>query len=378
MEDFVFNPAAITITAGDIVEWEWTGAVGHTTTSDATSGPDSWDSGLLGTGAVYQSPQLSAGVHGYYCIPHGGPGGQGMAGTITVQADCTNGMVQATVTFDAQGGGAAGYEVLVDGTGQGTFPYAASGSNSATVQVPGDGQQHTVTVQDAADPNCAAATTLTTPDCNAPTCSLDVSAQEAGGCSNGTVPAEVTVTDAGGGASGFELTVDGSVEGTYAYSGNGTTVVTVNVAGDGQAHTITVTDIDDPTCTASTNITTTDCSIPCSITNLAASTGSSTVHTVFVEDFVFNPAAITITAGDIVEWEWTGAVGHTTTSDAARAARTAGTAACWAPARSTSRRSCRRACTATTASRTAARAAKAWRARSRCRRTARTGWCRRR
>ncbi|NBC08734.1 MAG: hypothetical protein GVY26_16210, partial [Bacteroidetes bacterium] len=89
------------------------------------------------------------------------------------------------------------------------------------------------------------------------------------------------------------------MEGTYAYGGSGTTTVTVDVAGDGQAHDITVTDIADPACTASTSVTTMDCSIPCSITNLAASTGSSTVHTVFVEDFVFNPASITITAGDI-------------------------------------------------------------------------------
>ncbi|NBC07710.1 MAG: PKD domain-containing protein, partial [Bacteroidetes bacterium] len=317
VEDFVFNPASITITAGDIVEWEWTGAVDHTTTSDATTGPDSWDSGLLGTGATYQSPQLSAGVHGYYCIPHGGPGGQGMAGTITVQADCTNGMVQATVTFNAQGGGPAGYEVLVDGTSQGTSPYAASGSNSATVPVPGDGQVHTITVQDAADPSCAAATTLTTPDCNAPSCSLGVSAQEAGGCSNGTVPVEVTVTDAGGGAAGFELSVDGTVEGTYAYGGSGTTTVTVDIAGDGQAHDITVTDIADPACTASTSVTTTDCSAPCQLSNLTVSTaGEPAVHVVEVRDFDFFPKDISVSPGDTVRFEWTGAVAHTTTSDA--------------------------------------------------------------
>jgi plastocyanin len=316
VEDFTFSPQSITIASGDIVEWGWTGSVAHTTTSDATSGPDSWDSGLLGQGSVYQSPVLSAGVHPYYCIPHGGPGGQGMAGTITVQADCTGGQVQANLTFSASGTGVDGYEVLVDGTVSGTFPYDGSGQNSASVAVPGDGGAHTITVRDAADNSCSTSTTLSTPDCNAPTCQLSLTAEETGGCTDGDVTATLTVSDAGGSALGFEVQVDGSSAGTFSYSGSGTTTVQVPVAGDGQAHDIQVADLEDGTCSATTSIITTDCTVPCSLTDLSATTGGSAVQTVNVEDFSFSPQSITIAAGDIVEWAWTGSVAHTTTSDA--------------------------------------------------------------
>ena len=316
VEDFAFSPQSITIASGDIVEWVWTGSVAHTATSDATSGPDSWDSGLLGQGAVYQSPVLSAGVHPYYCIPHGGPGGQGMAGTITVQADCTNGQVQANLSFSASGTGVDGFEVLVDGTVSGTFPYDVSGQNSASVAVPGDGALHTITVRDAADNSCSTSTTLTTPDCNAPACQLSLSAEETGGCANGEVTATLTVSDAGGSALGFEVQVDGASAGTFSYSGTGTTTVQIPVIGDGQAHDIQVVDLGDGDCTATASLTATDCTIPCALTNLSASTGGSAVHTVNVEDFAFSPQSITIASGDIVEWVWTGSVAHTATSDA--------------------------------------------------------------
>ncbi|MCG8326505.1 MAG: PKD domain-containing protein, partial [Chitinophagales bacterium] len=273
--DFDFSPANITITSGDIVEWIWVGAVDHTTTSDATSGPDSWDSGLLGTGATYESPVLTAGVHPYYCIPHGAPGGVGMAGTITVQANCTNGMVSVNLSFNEQGGSANGYMILVDGGIVGTYSYDASGTNSISIQVPGDGQQHIITIEDVDDTTCTTATTITTPDCNAPTCQLSVTANESGGCdSSNELPVLVEVSDVGGGASGFSLSVDGVPSGTYNYSGTGTTTVTISIAGDGQSHTIEVVDLEDATCSATTSITTTDCSIPCVLSDLTASTGS--------------------------------------------------------------------------------------------------------
>ena len=93
-------------------------------------------------GATYQSPVLSAGVHPYYCIPHGAPGGVGMSGTITVQANCTNGMVSVNVTFDHSGGSFNGFNVLVDGASVGTFSYDASGTTSISINVLGDGQPH--------------------------------------------------------------------------------------------------------------------------------------------------------------------------------------------------------------------------------------------
>ena len=317
VEDFVFNPANITIAAGDVIEWQWTGAVDHTATSDATSGADSFDSGLLGTGATFTSPVLSAGVHPYYCIPHGAPGGTGMAGTITVQANCTNGLVSVNLTFNSTGGSFNGFDVNVDGVFNSNHAYDANGNNSVSVLVAGDGQNHIIEIVDTDDPNCTISTNITTPDCNAPTCQLTASAVENGGCdANDNVPVEVTVNDVGGSANGFSVAVDGQNVGNFSYSGNGTTIVTINVIGDGNAHSIEIIDADDPNCNATTSVTTTNCVIPCSLSNLNATTGNPVTEVIFVEDFVFNPANLTIREGDIIDFQWTGQVDHTATSDA--------------------------------------------------------------
>ncbi|PHI18709.1 hypothetical protein CEQ90_16755, partial [Lewinellaceae bacterium SD302] len=312
VRDFDFLPEQITIASGDRVEWVWTGEVAHTATSDATSGADSWDSGLLGQGATYLSPELSAGVHPYYCVPHGAPGGVGMSGTVTVQADCDNGSVAVNLSFNSAGTGVNGYEVLVDGQMAGTFSYSGTGNESATVLVAGDGQSHTIVVRDADDTTCSASTTVTTPDCNAPTCQFsNLTATETGGCQgNQSVSVTVSFAQSGGSAGGYQLRLDGGLIGTYPYAG-ATTTQTIDVAGDGQPHLIEVRDVEDAACTATTTITTTDCSIPCGLTNLTASTGGGTVHQVEVRDFDFLPEQITIASGDRVEWVWTGAVAHT-------------------------------------------------------------------
>ena len=77
-----------------------------------------------------------------------------MAGTITVQADCTNGQVSANVSFSAQGGGFSGYQVLVDGQLAASGAYDPSGQNSIAVLIPGDGLSHDIVVQDVDDPAC--------------------------------------------------------------------------------------------------------------------------------------------------------------------------------------------------------------------------------
>ena len=314
--DFDFVPKDITIAPDDIVEWQWTGVIDHTTTSDATSGPDSWESGLLNQGATFQKSGLSVGVHPYYCIPHGSPGGVGMAGTITVQASCTNNMVAVAVSFNEVGGSFDGFEVLVDGIVSGTFDYDPSGSNTVSVNVQGDGQSHVIVVQDLGNPSCSISTNITTPDCNASTCALTLSAQETSGCdANDEVNVELTIGDTGGGASGFNVLLDGNNVGTFNYSGTGSTVVNINVPGDGQVHNFQVVDIDDPSCSANTDISTTNCTIPCTISNLVASTGSSTTHIVEVIDFDFVPKDIMIREGDTVRFVWTGIIPHTTTSD---------------------------------------------------------------
>jgi plastocyanin len=81
-----FNPANITINAGDTVQWNWAiGAGTHTTQSDATSGPEVWNSGALAAGS-FSHIFNNAGTYPYYCVFHGGPGGIGMSGSVQVNA----------------------------------------------------------------------------------------------------------------------------------------------------------------------------------------------------------------------------------------------------------------------------------------------------
>ena len=83
-DDF-FSPVNTTIVVGDLVTFDWIGS-GHSTTSDATTGPDSWNSGVIGLGSTFNLSITNPAVHPYYCIPHGGPNGSGMSGTIV--ANC--------------------------------------------------------------------------------------------------------------------------------------------------------------------------------------------------------------------------------------------------------------------------------------------------
>ena len=318
--DNFFEPSNVTIEIADIVEFSWVGD-GHSTTSDATSGPDSWNSGVIGFGATYNVELINPGVHPYYCIPHGGPGGSGMSGSII--ANCPNGnQFNLDIGFNTTIADPAGFDVLIDGvTDPGSpFPYAGTGPQSVQISVAGDGLEHTITIVDVADPTCDIETTWQAPDCGAaPSCNLSLSATENGPCNpSNNVPVEVIITAINEGQSGFNILVDGQPDpgNPYSYTPGGTTTIQIDVPGDGQSHTITAEDIDDNACSGSTDILTTNCTIPCALSNLSASTGSSVTHSVLVEDFQFTPQNITITDGDLIEWQWTGDVQHTTTSDA--------------------------------------------------------------
>jgi hypothetical protein len=79
--NFSFSPGELTITVGDAVRW--TNVLGtHNVKADDnsfTSGPAApapWE---------FTHTFTSVGLHPYYCEPHGGPGGTGMAAVVIVQ-----------------------------------------------------------------------------------------------------------------------------------------------------------------------------------------------------------------------------------------------------------------------------------------------------
>ncbi len=59
---------------------------GCTKSSNPVSGTKMFDSGSVGPGGTFTFVFTSAMIVPYYCIYHGGRGGVGMSGTITVQA----------------------------------------------------------------------------------------------------------------------------------------------------------------------------------------------------------------------------------------------------------------------------------------------------
>jgi plastocyanin len=79
-----FNPADVTVPAGTTVTWTWsTAAANHNVTPDDTEPPRSGNprNGPFTFSHTFDTP----GTYGFYCEIHGGPGGAGMSGTVTVQ-----------------------------------------------------------------------------------------------------------------------------------------------------------------------------------------------------------------------------------------------------------------------------------------------------
>jgi plastocyanin len=78
-DDF-FDPEAVHVPAGTVVEWPNEGRNAHTVTAD----DGSFDSGNLPPGAEFRLSFPKSGAYRYYCRYHGRPGGLGMAGVILV------------------------------------------------------------------------------------------------------------------------------------------------------------------------------------------------------------------------------------------------------------------------------------------------------
>ncbi|HVY54369.1 MAG TPA: plastocyanin/azurin family copper-binding protein, partial [Thermodesulfobacteriota bacterium] len=86
--DNEFSPKDITINVGDTVRWTNNGALNHDVRSDdgttfGSAGQFPLPTGME-PGDVFEFTFTSEGDFPYYCIFHGGPGGIGMSGSITV------------------------------------------------------------------------------------------------------------------------------------------------------------------------------------------------------------------------------------------------------------------------------------------------------
>jgi plastocyanin len=84
---FTFSPNPVNINVGDTVQWNWAGAT-HSSTSNATTGVDAWDSALKSSGSFTHTFN-NAGDFPYYCSLHSFPGGTAMNGIVHVAAPVT-------------------------------------------------------------------------------------------------------------------------------------------------------------------------------------------------------------------------------------------------------------------------------------------------
>jgi plastocyanin len=82
MRDNTFQPRTDTIAVGGTVTWRNVGNNSHTSSADAGT----WTSGSVTSGNTYARQFGQAGSFPYFCEFHGSAGGNGMAGTIVVQA----------------------------------------------------------------------------------------------------------------------------------------------------------------------------------------------------------------------------------------------------------------------------------------------------
>ena len=76
-----FSPSTVTVAPGEAVIWNFQAF--HTSTSDSSSGPEVWDSGLLSTG-TFSHTFTTPGSYPYYCQVHSVPGGTIMNGVVMV------------------------------------------------------------------------------------------------------------------------------------------------------------------------------------------------------------------------------------------------------------------------------------------------------
>jgi plastocyanin len=80
--DHSFVPAQLTIELGDTVRWRNTSTFSHNVVADSGA----FRSGLASpAGWTFEHTFTRSGENPYYCAPHGGPGGQGMSGSVTVK-----------------------------------------------------------------------------------------------------------------------------------------------------------------------------------------------------------------------------------------------------------------------------------------------------
>ncbi len=92
-----FTPSTVTVAPGETVTWMWLGSP-HSSTSNATSGPEFWDSNVQFTGATFSHTFKTPGSYPFYCKVHSSPTGTTMNGVVNVVAPAPTATLTPTAT----------------------------------------------------------------------------------------------------------------------------------------------------------------------------------------------------------------------------------------------------------------------------------------
>ncbi len=125
--DNAFQPGSITVAAGESVTFSNSGQSPHTATAD----DGSFNTGTIEPGASATVKFDQPGKYPYFCRFHGGPGGSGMSGVITVTGSPGGGTGGTGGTTGSTGGTTGG---AADGTASSGTGGVSSGTGTSLPQ----------------------------------------------------------------------------------------------------------------------------------------------------------------------------------------------------------------------------------------------------
>jgi len=241
----------IVIASGDDLLWQWVEDSIVGLRSFATSGPDSWDSGLSGNGTIFLSPILTAGFHPYFL--YNSAGDTLFQASIEVVANCDENMIPVFYEFDDVNGSFLGYNIFVDGEQipSGPFEYALDGDNRGVFQLEGDDQEHIIEIRDAEDENCLEEVSFVAPTCEITPCGGMIELFVQDSCYNdNTVRYVAKVSHPDPSSQGFIFQLDGQLFPgfPFAYNEDGEAFFDGFLPADSSIYTFAYQDLQDPNC----------------------------------------------------------------------------------------------------------------------------------
>lgn len=241
----------IVIASGDDLLWQWVEDSLVGLRSVQLSGPDSWDSGLLGNGGIFLSPILTAGIHPYFM--YNSAGDTLFEASIEVVANCEENMIPVFYEFDDVNGSFSGYNIFVDGIPleNGPFDYALDGDNTGVFQLEGDDQEHTIRIVDVEDEECFIEVLFVAPICEITPCGGMVEVLVQDSCyNNNTLRYVARISHPDPSPQGFIFEVDGELYPgfPFLYDSNGEAFFEGFIPGDNEEHVFAYMDLEDPNC----------------------------------------------------------------------------------------------------------------------------------